>query len=82
MSTRLKKLIEIMVKRAISESNLEKQYEPERAKKYVDDMIKRHKTSKQVRQAILDNLVNSPYQSASNSYIEAVWSEFKKRFPS
>jgi hypothetical protein len=50
------------------------------AKKYVDDMIDIHGDFHTVRRNILDNLVNSPYQRVSNSYVNKVWKELFKRF--
>lgn len=52
------------------------------AKKYLDDMIKRHGDHKSVRKNILSNLVNSKYSRATDSFITKVWAEFNKRFPS
>ena len=53
-----------------------------RAEKYVDYMIDKYKDYKTIRKNILDNLVNSKHGRNSNSYIQKVWNELEKRFPS
>jgi len=48
----------------------------------LDHYIKKHKTYKKVRQAILDNIVNTKYGKKSNKFVEMMWKELNKRFPS
>lgn len=79
-----------MIKRIIKEEsrrslNENEQEELAKAKKYLDDMIDIHKTPNKIHRAILDNLVNANVSfqyRASNGYIQKVWDEFKRRFPS
>ena len=53
------------------------------AKKLIKIYIDKHgKNAKKVRQAILDNFVNSSYARASNQQVEIMWNEYKRVFPS
>ena len=54
-----------------------------RAKEFIEKMIKKYgKDSNRIHKSILDNVVNSKYGKESNSYIEVLWKEFGKIFPS
>jgi len=53
------------------------------AKKLIDSYIKRiGKNYKKVRQEILDNVVNTKFGKKSNDFVEIMWAELDKRFPS
>jgi hypothetical protein len=68
-----------LVKQVISENEQE---ESLKAKEYVADMIEKYKDYKTVRKNILSNLVNSEYGRTSNSFVDKVWKELGKQFPS
>jgi hypothetical protein len=44
--------------------------------------MKHKKDMKKIHKDILDNVVNSKYGRTSNSFVDAVWVEFNKRYPS
>jgi len=53
------------------------------AKKYIDDLIKRHGNDQQViHKTIVNNYVNSKYGRHSNSEVDAVWKAYNEKFPS
>ena len=43
---------------------------------------KHKKDMKRIHKDILDNVVNSKYGRVSNAYVDMVWVEFNKRYPS
>lgn len=54
-----------------------------KANKIFQDFYRKFKgKEKKIRQAILDNIVNSKYQHFSNEFIDMVWSVFKLKFTS
>lgn len=54
-----------------------------RAKEYIQKAIKKlGNDSKKVHRHILDNVVNSKYGNESNNYIQMLWDEYKRIFPS
>ena len=51
--------------------------------KLLDRLQKKYKMdSKKVRRDILDNIVNSKYSKVSNAFVDMIWVEFEKRYPS
>lgn len=54
-----------------------------RAKELIDYAIKKYKNNyKKIRQHLLDNVVNNAYTRNSNNFVEIVWDELGKIFPS
>jgi len=63
---------------------LENKFEEEaKAKDIVDTFYKKHKGDyKKIHREILSNIVNTKYGRNSNSFVEHVWKELNKKFPS
>jgi hypothetical protein len=60
-----------------------KQQDMKRAKEYVERTFKKLDGDyKKIRKHILDNVVNSAYGKESNNYIDILWAELEKKFPS
>lgn len=51
-------------------------------KDLVNHYIEKYKTYKKVREALLRDVVNTKYGKKSNKFIEMMWKELNKQFPS
>lgn len=71
----MKKTLNCEIYRKTKEEMTQTEIEGENlAENYLDRLKKgEFKTSKEMRKAILDNVVNTPYRRKSNLFIEAMW---------
>jgi hypothetical protein len=63
--------------------NESKKEDQTKAEQLLDRLTKKHLADmKKIHRDIRDNIVNSKYGRVSNAYVDMVWVEFNKRFPS
>ena len=72
-----------IIKRIDNYLNENEAEDRKKAKDIIDYAIKKYgKNYKKIRKHILDNVVNNEYTRNSNNFVEIVWAELKKVFPS